>query len=365
MARRLVYNPLVRSNRPDPGPARTAAAGPGTAAIGSPTVSLTSPAAQHPRLNRSQLAVPGSSRRFIDKARAVPADIVMFDLEDAVAPDEKEAARRTVIEAINGLDWGTRTLSVRINGLDTPWMYRDLIEVAEQAGARLDLIMVPKVGNAGDVYTVDVLLSQIEAALGRPRRIGIEVLVESALGLTHIDAIAAASDRIESLHLGPGDYCASIGARTLSIGGPHPGYGVLTDADADGRRRMHWNDLFHYVHCRLIVAARARGLRPVDGPFADFRDREGFRAAAMRAAVLGCDGKWVIHPDQVAAANEIFTPSADEVARARRILEAMAGAQAAGAGAVTLDGRMIDVASIRQAEVLVRKADAIAAAAPA
>jgi malyl-CoA/(S)-citramalyl-CoA lyase len=328
-------------------------------------VSLTTAASPRPRLNRSQLAVPGSSRRFIEKARAVPADIVMFDLEDAVAPDEKEAARRNVVDAINNLDWGARTLSVRINGLDTPWMYRDLIEVAERAGARLDLIMIPKVGNPGDVYAVDVLLSQIEAAMGRPRRIGIEVLIESAQGLTHVDAIAQASERIESLHLGPGDYCASIGARTLTIGGPHPGYGVLTDADAEGRRQLHWNDMFHYVHCRLIVAARAQGLRPIDGPFADFRDAHGFRAAAMRAAVLGCDGKWVIHPDQVAAANEIFTPSADEVARARRILEAMAEAQAAGAGAVTLDGRMIDVASIRQAETLVRKADAIAAAAGA
>ncbi len=159
------------------------------------------------------------------------ADIVMFDLEDAVAPDEKEQARATVIEAINGLDWGTRTLSVRINGLDTPWMYRDLIELAERAGDRLDLMMIPKVGTAADVYTVDVLLTQIEAAKRRTRRIGLELLIESALGMQNVEAIAASSPRIESLHLGPGDYAASTGARTLSIGGPHPGYAVLTDAD--------------------------------------------------------------------------------------------------------------------------------------
>lgn len=314
------------------------------------------------RLNRSQLAVPGSSRRFIEKARALAADVVMFDLEDAVAPDEKEQARRNVIEAINDLDWGARTLSVRINGLDTPWMYRDVIDVAEQAGGRLDLMMLPKVGTAADVYTLDVLLTQIEQAKRRRRRIGIELLIESALGMRNAAAIAAASRRAESLHLGPGDYAASVGARTLSIGGPHPGYAVLTDAGPDGARARHWNDMWHYPLANLIVAARAAGLRPIDGPFADFRDEAGLSAAATRAAVLGCDGKWVIHPDQITIVNALFTPSADEVARARRILEAMREAERAGAGAVTLDGRMIDVASIRQAETLVGKADAIAAA---
>lgn len=314
------------------------------------------------RLNRSQLAVPGSSRKFIEKAMELAADIVMFDLEDAVAPDEKEQARATVIEAINGLDWGTRTLSVRINGLDTPWMYRDLIELAERAGDRLDLMMIPKVGTAADVYTADVLLTQIEAAKRRTRRIGLELLIESALGMQNVEAIAASSPRIESLHLGPGDYAASTGARTLSIGGPHPGYAVLTDADSAGARQVHWNDMWHYAHCRIVVAARANGLRPIDGPFADFRDAQGLAAAATRTAVLGFDGKWVIHPSQIDAVNRIFTPSEDEVAKARRILAAMAEAQAKGTGAVTLDNRMIDVASIRQAETLVRKADAIAAA---
>lgn len=326
-------------------------------------MSLTSaPPPARPRLNRSQLAVPGSSLRFIEKARSIPADVIMFDLEDSVAPDEKEQARRNVVDAINSLDWGTRTLSVRINGLDTPWMYRDVIEAAEGAGDRLDLMMLPKAAGAQDVYIVDVLLGQIEAAKRRTRRIGVEVLIESALGMENLSAIAASSPRLESLHFGPGDYAASVGARTLTIGGPHPGYAVLTDPDEAGQRTAHWNDMWHYALARLVVGARARGLRPVDGPFADYKDTAGLHAAATRAAVLGCDGKWVIHPSQAEAINAIFTPSEDEVSRARRILEAMAEAEKSGAGAVTLDGRMIDVASIRQAETLVRKADAITSA---
>jgi malyl-CoA/(S)-citramalyl-CoA lyase len=325
-------------------------------------VSLASFQPSRPRLNRSQLAVPGSNLRFLEKATSLPADIIMFDLEDAVAPDEKEQARRNVVQAINDLDWGDRTLSVRINGLDTPFMYRDLIDLAEQAGDRLDLVMVPKTGTAADVYTVDVLLTQIEAAKRRAKRVGIELMIESALGMRNVDVIAAASSRTESLHFGSGDFAASIGARTLSIGGPHPGYRVLADADENGIRTAFWNDMWHYPLMRMIVAARAHGLRPIDGPFADFRDPDGFRSAATCSAVLGCEGKWVIHPSQIEHANAIYTPDEEEVARARRILAAMQDAQASGAGAVTLDGRMIDVASVRQAEAIVRKADAIAAA---
>jgi malyl-CoA/(S)-citramalyl-CoA lyase len=322
-------------------------------------VSFTQIPPRRTRLNRSQLSVPGSSARFIDKARTIPADIIMFDLEDSVAPDEKEAARRTVIQAINDIDWGDRTLSVRINGLDTPFMYRDVVDVIEAAGGRLDLVMVPKVGTAADVYTVDVLLTQIEAAKRRTKRLGIEVLIESALGMQNIADIAGASARLESLHFGSGDYAASTGARTMTIGGPHPAYHVLTSADANGVRHVHWNDPWHYPLARMVMAARANGLRPIDGPYADFRDADGFRAAAGRVAVLGCEGKWVIHPSQVDLANELFTPSADEVEKARRIVAAMALAQQQGTAAVTLDGRMIDIASIRQAETVVRKAEAI------
>lgn len=314
-----------------------------------------------PRLNRSQMAVPASNTRFLEKATHSPADIILFDLEDSVAPDEKERARGNLIAALHDLDWGGRTRSVRINGLDTPYMYRDLLEVVENAGDCLELVMVPKVGTAADVYAVDMLLTQIETAKRRSKRLGIEILIESALGMHNIGAIAAASTRNESLHFGSGDYAASTGARTTTIGGAHPGYHVLTDADDSGRRAAHWNDMWHYPLSRLVVAARAHGLRPIDGPYADFKDGEGFAAAASRAAVLGCEGKWAIHPSQVAVLNEVFSPSDEEVLRARRILTAMEDAQARGSGAVALDGRMIDVASIRQAEGLVRKAEMIAA----
>ncbi len=313
------------------------------------------------RLNRSQLAVPGSNPRFFDKALAIPADVIMFDLEDAVAPEEKEQARRNVIAAINDLDWGARTLSVRINGLDTPFMYRDVIDIVEQAGARLDLMMVPKVGMAADVYAVDMLISQVESAMGRTPRIGLELLIETALGMQNIAAIAAASGRVESLHFGSGDYAASTGMRTVAIGGPSPDYRVLADPDTSGVRAAYWNDIWHHPLASIVVAARAGRRRPIDGPYANYKDTEGFIAAAKRSAALGCEGKWVIHPSQVEMANEVFTPSAAEVERARRILAAMAEAEARGKGAVTLDGRMIDIASIRQAETLIRKADAIAA----
>ena len=312
------------------------------------------------RLNRSELAVPGSNPTFIEKATKSQADVIFLDLEDAVAPDEKVQARKNVIAALNDLDWGRRTLSVRINGLDTHYMYRDVVDVLEQGGDRLDLIMIPKVGTAADIYAVDMLVSQVEAAMGRSKRIGFELIIETALGMQNVHAIAAASKRIESLHFGVADYAASTRARTVVIGGPHPDYHVLTDADADGHRAVHWGDMWHYALARMVVAARANGLRPLDGPFGDFSDPEGFRAQAMRAAVLGCEGKWAIHPSQVDLANAVFTPTEAEVTKARRILEAMDQAQKSGAGAVALDGRLIDIASIKQAENLVRKAQQVA-----
>jgi malyl-CoA/(S)-citramalyl-CoA lyase len=286
--------------------------------------------------------------------------VVFLDLEDAVAPDDKLQARKNIIAALNDLDFGQKTVSVRINGLDTHYMYRDVVEVLEGAGDRLDLIMIPKVGTAADVYAVDMLVTQVETAMGRRKRIGFEMIIETALGMQNIHEIAAASPRNESLHFGVADYAASTKMRTTVIGGPNPAYGVLTDAGADGGRDYHWGDLWHYAIARMVVAARANGLRPLDGPFGDVADADGFRAQANRASVLGCEGKWAIHPSQVALANEINTPPEKEVTQARRILEAMAQAQKEGRGAVTLDGRMIDAASIRQAEQLVAKADQIA-----
>jgi malyl-CoA/(S)-citramalyl-CoA lyase len=314
-----------------------------------------------PRLHRSELAVPGSSPQFFEKAARSAADVVFLDLEDAVAPDQKVQARKNIIRALHEVDWGDKTLTVRINGLDTPYMYRDVIDVIEQGGERLDLIMIPKVGTAADVYALDLLVTQCEQAMGWQKRLGFSLIIETALGMANVEAIAAASRRNEALHFGVADYAASTRARTTNIGGPSPGYTVLTDAIGGAERAVHWGDMWHYALARMVVAARAHGLRPIDGPFGDFSDGDGYRAAVGRAAALGCEGKWAIHPSQIALANAVMTPPEAEVAKARRILEAMAQARAEGKGAVSLDGRLIDIASIRQAEAVVAKADQIAA----
>ncbi len=313
-----------------------------------------------PRVNRSEMAVPGSNPTFIEKASKGAADVVFLDLEDAVAPDEKEKARKFVIEGLQHLDWSEKTVSVRINGLDTQYMYRDEVDVMEQAGDKLDLIMIPKVGTAADVYMVDALINQIEIARGYEKRIGLELIIETALGMQNIHEIAGGSTRNESLHFGVADYAASTQARTINIGGPNPDYSVLTHADEDGNTELHWGDMWHYAVARVVVAARANGLRAIDGPYGDIQNSEGFAAQARLSAVLGCEGKWAIHPSQVEIANEIFSPSVEEITRAKRVLQAMDEAKREGRGAVTLDGRLIDLASIRQAEVMVRKAKTIA-----
>jgi malyl-CoA/(S)-citramalyl-CoA lyase len=315
-----------------------------------------------PRLHRSELAVPGSQPKLFEKAAASDADVIFLDLEDAVAPDDKEQARKNVIEALNDIDWSGHTMTVRINGLDTHYMYRDVIDVVEQAGRNLDLIMIPKVGTASDVYAVDMLVTQVEDAMGYDKRIGFSHIIETALGMANIHEIAGASPRNEALHFGVADYAASTKARTTNIGGVNPNYAVLTDAGEDGGERdTHWGDMWHYAIARMVVAARAHGLRPIDGPFGDFSDADGYRAAAFRAATLGCEGKWAIHPSQIAMANEVNSPSEAEVTKAKRIIEAMAEAIKAGQGAVSLDGRLIDIASIKQAEVMVKKAEQIKA----
>jgi len=309
------------------------------------------------RLNRSELAVPGSRPELFEKAAKSAADVIFLDLEDSVASDEKAEARKNIVQAIEQVDWGPKTLSLRINGLDTPHMYRDVVDVLEQTDERLDLFMIPKVGTAADVYALDMLVTQIETAKGRKKRIGFEMIIETALGMMNVDAIAGASPRNESLHFGAADYAASTGARTTGIGGPHPDYGVLTDVVEGAARRYHWGDMWHYPMSRVVVAARAHGLRPIDGPFGDYSDPDGFQAQAKRAAVLGCEGKWAIHPSQIALANAVYSPSEAELAKARRILEAMDKAQKEGKGAVSLDGRLIDIASIKQAQNMVRLAE--------
>jgi malyl-CoA/(S)-citramalyl-CoA lyase len=324
-------------------------------------MSLTSIPARSTRINRSELAVPATTARFLENAARSDADVVFLDLEDSVPLPDKERARRRVIEALHDLDWSGKSVSVRINALDTPFMYRDVVDVLEQAGAKLDLLMIPKVGTASDVYAVDALVSGIEMAKGFPRRIGFELIIETALGMQNVDSIAAASPRVESVHFGVADYAASTQARTVKIGGANPHYHVLTDPDEQGRRGIHWGDMWHFAIARLVMAARAAGVRPIDGPFGDVSDVSGFESQAQRSAALGCEGKWAIHPSQVASANRIFSPCAAELQQAHRILEALRVARTEGRGAVALDGKMIDLASVRQAEVLVQKAGAIAA----
>lgn len=317
-------------------------------------MSFTIPQQAPARLNRSEQAVPGSNLRFLEKAAAGPADVVFLDLEDSVAPNDKEQARKNIIEALNDLDWGKKTISLRINGLDTHYCYRDVVDVVEAAGNKLDMIMIPKAGTASDIYMIDCLLTQIETAKGLKKRIGLEMIIETALGMQNIHEIAAASPRNESLHFGVADYAASTKARTTAIGGPNKDYHVLTDPDENGNRDVHWGDMWHYAIARMVVAARANGLRPIDGPFGDFKDDAGYTAQANRAKALGCEGKWSIHPNQTGLANDIFTPTDDEVTQAQRILDAMEQAQKDGMGAVTLDGKLIDIASIKQAEVMVK-----------
>lgn len=314
------------------------------------------------RLNRSELAVPGSQPQLFEKAAESEADVVFLDLEDAVAPDDKEAARKNIIEGLNDIDWSSKTVSVRINGLDTHYMYRDVIDVIEQAGEHLDLIMIPKVGTPSDIYAVDMLVTQVEDAKGFSKRIGFELIIETALGMQNVNEIAAASKRNESLHFGVADYAASLRARTTIIGGVNKNYSVLTDVlEESDARETHWGDMWHHALSKMAIAARANGLRPVDGPFGDFSDPDGYNAAAGRAAALGYEGKWAIHPSQIELANTVMSPETEEVDRAKRILVAMEEAAREGKGAVSLDGRLIDYASIRQAEVLVEKAEQIGA----
>jgi malyl-CoA/(S)-citramalyl-CoA lyase len=312
------------------------------------------------RLHRSELAVPGSSTALFEKAAKSAADIVFLDVEDAVAPDDKAQARKNIVQALNEIEWGSKTMMVRINGLDTHYMYRDVVDIVE-ACPRLDMILIPKAGVAADVYAVDMLVTQIETAMHRSKRIGFEVLIETALGMANVEAIAQSSKRLEAMSFGVADYAASTRARTTVIGGVNRDSGVLTDRDTEGKREYFWSDPWHAAQTRMLVACRAYGLRPIDGPFGDFGDPDGFRAAANRVAVLGYEGKWAIHPSQIGLCNEVFTPAAAEVAKARRIMEAMAQAAKEGRGAVSLDGRLIDYASIRMAEALLKKADAIPA----
>ncbi len=306
------------------------------------------------RPNRCQLFGPGSRPAIFEKMAASDADVINLDLEDSVAPDDKAEARKNIIQATQDIDWGKKTLSVRINGLDTPYWYRDVVDLLEQAGPRLDQIMIPKVGCAADVYAVDALVTAAETAMGRTKPISLEVIIETAAGIAHVEEIAASSPRLQAMSLGAADFAASMGMQTTGIGGTQENYYMHRDG------QKFWSDPWHWAQTAIVAACRTHGVLPVDGPFGDFSDDDGFRAQALRSATLGMVGKWAIHPKQVALANDVFTPSDEQVTEAKEILEAMEQAKKDGAGAAVYKGRLVDLASIRQAEVIVRQAELIA-----
>jgi len=292
------------------------------------------------RLQRSELAVPGSSPKMFDKALNSDADYVFLDLEDAVAPNDKVTARENVIKSLKEMDWRSKgkTISVRINGLDTHYMYKDVIELMTEAGEYIDTILIPKVGVRDDVYVVDCLVSQIEQERNLSSKIGLECLIESALGMVNIAEIAQSSSRLEALHFGVADYAASLRARTVVIGGLNPNYP---------------GDQWHHGLSKLVATCRAFGLRPIDGPFGDFKDSKAYIESAKRAATIGMEGKWAIHPSQIDLANQVFSPPKQEVEKAKKILDELSKAAKEGRGAAQLDGRMIDAASARMAENIV------------
>ncbi len=306
------------------------------------------------RPNRCQLFGPGSRPELFVKMAASEADVINLDLEDSVGPDDKDTARENIIAATHDVDWNTKHLSVRINGLDSPYWYRDVVDLLEKGSERLDQIMIPKAGCAADIYAVDALVSSIEAARGRKKPISFEVIIETAAGIAHAEEIAAASPRLQAMSLGAADFAASMGMQTTGIGGTQEDYYMYHEG------RKYWADPWHWVQAKIVAACRTHGVLPVDGPFGDFSDDDGFRAQARRSATLGMVGKWAIHPKQVAIANEVFTPSDEQVAEAREILAAMAAAKAKGEGATVYKGRLVDIASIKQAEVIVRQSELIA-----
>ena len=301
--------------------------------------------AQQNRPRRSCLAVPGSNPRFLEKAQSLPADQVFLDLEDACAPLEKEGARHKIVDALNQGDWTGKTRTVRVNDLTTHWTYRDVITVVEGAGANLDCIMLPKVQDAGQVVWLDLLLTQIEKTVGlEAGRIGIEAQIENAKGLVNVDDIAAASPRIETVIFGPADFMASINMKSLVVGEQPPGYDV--------------GDAYHYILMRILMAARANGVQAIDGPYLQVRNPDGFRRVAGRAAALGFDGKWVLHPDQIGIANELFAPSQEDYDHAELILDAYEyyTSEAGGKkGSAMLGDEMIDEASRKMALVVAGK----------
>lgn len=305
---------------------------------------MTAPTSAPLRPRRSCLAVPGSNPRFLEKAQSLAADMVFLDLEDAVAPLAKEGARETIVKFLNEGDWSGKTRVVRVNDWTTHWTYRDVVTVVEGAGANLDAVMLPKVQDAAQVHALDLLLGQIETTMGYEQgRIGVEAQIENARGLVNVDEIAAASPRLETIVFGPADFMASINMKSLVVGQQPPGYPA---------------DAYHYILMRILMAARSHDLQAIDGPYLQIKDVDGFREVAQRAAALGFDGKWVLHPGQVEAANEVFSPSQEDYDHAELILDAYAHAtseEGGKKGSAMLGDEMIDEASRKMALVVAGK----------
>ena len=300
------------------------------------------------RLNRCQLFGPGSRPELFEKMASSQADVINLDLEDSVAPSSKVEARQNISNAINGVDWADKTLSVRINGLDTEYWVDDILSLVDNSNERLDCIMIPKVGNSSDIYAVDALVTALEKKNKRKKNLDFEIIIETAAGLENINEIALASDRLVAMSFGVADYAASMGMQTTNIGGTQEGYYTNTE---NGQRLLM--DPWHHPIVAMIAACRANGILPVDGPFGDISDHENYVAQAKRSATLGMAGKWAIHPSQVKLANEVFTPSEQAIENAKGIISAMEAAEAEGAGAAVFKGKLIDIASIKQAKVLI------------
>jgi citrate lyase subunit beta / citryl-CoA lyase len=294
-----------------------------------------------PRARRSELATPASNLRMLEKAPESGADMGFMDLEDACAPSAKAAARANVATMLNESDWGSTLRAVRVNGLDTIWCHDDVVEVVTAAGGNLDILVIPKARSARDVWWFDVLLSQLEAKLGLNRRIGLEVLIEEAEGLENAAEIARASSRVEAIILGSGDLSASLRARVTTSFQPvlaYPG------------------DFWHYARAKVVAAARAAAVDAIDSPFPDYQDPEAYRRECEMASALGFDGKWCIHPTQVPIANEVFSPSPEEVERALKMEAAYRAAEAAGTGAISVDGQLVDAAHMRHVQIMLSRA---------
>jgi malyl-CoA/(S)-citramalyl-CoA lyase len=304
------------------------------------------------RIQRSELAVPATSIPFFEKAAKGPADSLFLDLEDAVAPSRRDEARANAVRALNEVDWGARTVSVRVNGLTTPWAIADILAVARCP--RLDMILLPKVETSGDVEFLDRLLTGLELEKPREIPLGIEILIETTKGLANVEAIAASSPRLEGIIFGVGDYSIELENFDTVFGASSPDYAVL--ARGDGIDERHWNDQWHFALARIANACRAYGLRPIDGPFTNYADPDGYRASATRARALGFEGKWAIHPSQVAIANEVFSPTPHQIDWAHKIAARMEQEASKGSGAIGLDGVLIDRAHVKLAEKILKRA---------